>query len=106
MSHNPALVRCGLSLRGLESSTSCFAITPPAAILNHDLARMMSCGPRMASLKRISLGVLKVVLSVGIVAYLVYDAQRSHSDVFARLITQPKHWEFLFLAWAVCAMPS
>jgi hypothetical protein len=51
-------------------------------------------------LKKLLVNLLKFGVSIGIVAYLVYDAVSD--DSFARVMDQPKHWGFFVVAWALC----
>jgi uncharacterized protein (TIRG00374 family) len=46
---------------------------------------------------------LKIGLSVGIVAYLLVQAKSKNPETFANLWNQPKHWGFLALATVFCA---
>ncbi|MCS7306784.1 MAG: flippase-like domain-containing protein [Thermoguttaceae bacterium] len=45
---------------------------------------------------------LKILLSLGIVAFLLYRAEAKDPDTFGRLWAQPKQWEYLLLATAAC----
>ena len=45
---------------------------------------------------------IKIVLSLGIVAFLLYRAEAKDPDTFRRLWAQPKQWEYLVLAIAAC----
>ena len=51
-------------------------------------------------MKKVLISLLKYGLSLGIVAYLIYDAVSD--DSFAQLREQPKHWPFFAIAWALC----
>jgi uncharacterized membrane protein YbhN (UPF0104 family) len=51
-------------------------------------------------LKRILINALKLGVSVGIIAWLVYKAQQD--DHFTRLVEGPKNWRLLLAAWALC----
>lgn len=57
-------------------------------------------------MKRLLSTFVKIALSVAIIAYLVYDATQSkeHGNVFANLIHQPKRWDLLAAAWAMCTV--
>lgn len=67
----------------------------------------MQLTPEQAErLKKISILSLKIGLSVGIIAYLVWRAiqpREGGPNVFANLINQPKHWGTLAGAWVLCA---
>lgn len=52
----------------------------------------------MSGYLRPALGILKWVIALGILSYLVVD-NRTH---FERLITEPIHWQFLVVAFALC----
>jgi len=52
-------------------------------------------------LKKILIALLKIVLSAGILSYLVWEAHRN--DAFAHLQQQPKHWGLLTCALVACA---
>jgi len=58
-------------------------------------------------LKKVLITLLKIGISLAIVAWLVYDAARtqdaSGQNIFQRLIDQPKHWGMLALAGTFCA---
>lgn len=45
---------------------------------------------------------LKIGLSVGIVAFLLYRAEAKDPETFTRLWTQPKQWHYLLLATCAC----
>jgi uncharacterized protein (TIRG00374 family) len=56
-------------------------------------------------LKKFLITFLKIVVSVGILAYLVWNATRPQVDgqnVFANLLSQPKHWTMLAAALGFC----
>ncbi len=55
-------------------------------------------------MKKFIFTLLKVAISVAILAYLVYDATRSktHGNVFVNLREQAKQWDMLAAAWACC----
>jgi len=55
-------------------------------------------------MKKIVVTLLKVSISVGLVAYLVWDATRGADkvNVFANLRDQPKDWWMFAGAWAAC----
>jgi glycosyltransferase 2 family protein len=48
--------------------------------------------------RRLIIAALKLSLAAGIFAYLFYRLRSDESDVFARLVNQPKHWHYLALA--------
>jgi len=59
-------------------------------------------------LKKLLLTLLKFGISLAIVAWLVYDAasttdEATHQNIFERLKSQPKDWEFLAAATLLCA---
>ncbi len=58
-------------------------------------------------MKKILLTLLKLSISVGIIAYLVWKATRTRGpgnvDVFTNLVDEPKDWWMLFWAWAFSA---
>ena len=58
-------------------------------------------------MKRHLITLLKIVISLGIVAYLVYDVRRSGAaegrNVFSDLLDQPKQWGYLVLAIGFCS---
>lgn len=60
-----------------------------------------------AKLKKFLLILLKVSVSLGIVAYLVWDAAGTRNEegenVFEQLLGQPKNWGLLGAAWILCA---
>jgi uncharacterized protein (TIRG00374 family) len=41
----------------------------------------------------------KLAVSVSLVAYLIYDVQRTDPETFTRLSSEPKHWALLAAAW-------
>lgn len=51
-------------------------------------------------MKRLLLNLLKVAISVGIIAYLVIDAK--NNNVFSKLANQPKKWDLLAAAAVLC----
>lgn len=55
-------------------------------------------------MKKLLITLLKVGISIAIIAYLVYDATQSkaHGNVFANLCNEPKQWGMLAAAWACC----
>ncbi len=53
-------------------------------------------------MKKLIITLLKVGLSVAIIAFLVYRA--SSGDVFENLRDEPKRWDILTLAWLCCAV--
>ena len=54
-------------------------------------------------MKKLLITLLKVGISVAIIAWLVYDAKAKDEKVFANLWHQPKDWAVLLAAWAFCA---
>ncbi len=56
-------------------------------------------------MKKFLITLLKIGLSVALIAYLVWDATRGNgqSNVFENLRDQPKHWGSLAAAWLACA---
>ncbi len=58
-------------------------------------------------MKKIVLAVLKIGISLGLVAWLVYDASGAKNEagenVFQQLLHQPKDWKLLGAAWVFCA---
>jgi len=46
--------------------------------------------PRLAALA-------KLAVSVSIVAYLIFDVQRSDPETFTRLVAEPKDWTLTFV---------
>jgi glycosyltransferase 2 family protein len=56
-------------------------------------------------LKRALITLLKVALSLAIIAYLVWNSVRAREgrpNVFAELVAQPKQWDLLVASWLVC----
>lgn len=51
--------------------------------------------------RRVVVAAVKVAIAVGIFAYLFYRLRSDKSDVFARLVNEPKHWQYLALAQAM-----
>ncbi len=45
---------------------------------------------------------LKILLSLGIVAFLLYRAEAKDPETFRRLWAQPKQWDYILLATAAC----
>jgi glycosyltransferase 2 family protein len=58
-------------------------------------------------MKKILFTLLKLGVSVGIIAYLIWKATRTRGpgnvDVFTNLVEEPKEWSMLFWAWAFSA---
>jgi len=57
-------------------------------------------------LKKLLIVLLKMGVSGGILAYLVWSATKPQDDgtnVFANLVSQPKQWDMLAAAWLLCA---
>ena len=57
-------------------------------------------------MKKTLLTLLKIGISVGIIAYLIWDAQRPNKEgvnVFEQLRDRPKQWGLLAAAWVFCA---
>jgi len=58
-------------------------------------------------MKKILFTLLKLSISVGIIAYLIWKATRTRGpnnvDVFTNLVDEPKDWWMLFWAWAFSA---
>ncbi|MBN2474245.1 MAG: flippase-like domain-containing protein [Pirellulales bacterium] len=58
-------------------------------------------------MKKLLVMLLKIGISVAIIAYLVYDAVSTENEagqnIFEQLIHQPKHWGLLAAAWVFCA---
>ncbi len=54
-------------------------------------------------MKRFIFTFAKMAISLAILAYLVWDATQSkeHSNVFADMLEQPKHWGLLAAAWCL-----
>jgi len=67
---------------------------------------MSSQQKKLQYLKKTLLTLLKIGISAAIIAYLVYDATRTEAEenVFTTLLSQPKQWDMLFLAWACCTL--
>ncbi len=57
-------------------------------------------------MKKLLVTLLKIVISVAILGYLVWNATKSekNSNVFDQLWSQPKNWKVLALAWAACGI--
>lgn len=55
----------------------------------------------MKRVRKIAFFLLKLGVSLGILGYLIWDAQRDPA-VFRNLIEQPKQWPVLALAWVAC----
>lgn len=55
-------------------------------------------------MKRLLITLLKLLVSVAIVGYLVYDSThgKGRENVFNNLIEQPKQWGSLAIAWCFC----
>ena len=56
--------------------------------------------PRTENLKRLLITLLKIGVSVAIIAYLVYDSAHANANVFHNLLSQPKRWDLLAAGWA------
>ncbi len=60
------------------------------------------------TLKKAGTTLLKVALSLSIIAYLVWDAACTQNangeNIFQQLVHQPKHWGMLAMAWVFCFM--
>lgn len=54
-------------------------------------------------MKRHLITLLKITISLGIIAYLVWDVKSKQSDVFSNLLNQSKDWRFLGLAVVFCS---
>jgi hypothetical protein len=54
-------------------------------------------------LNRTIVNVVKLAVSLAILAYLVTQIQSSHPETFVRLRTEPKNWPLLMAAWACLA---
>jgi hypothetical protein len=54
--------------------------------------------------RKLIIGFLKYGVSLGILAYLVWDAQRDAT--FARLVAEPKHWGLLTAACGLCTFAA
>ena len=54
-------------------------------------------------MKKLVITFLKVAISLGIVAYLIWNSTRGEgkANAFANLQNQPKNWWFFAAAWAV-----
>jgi uncharacterized protein (TIRG00374 family) len=48
--------------------------------------------------RRVLVAAVKLLLAAGIFAYLFYRLRSDKSDVFSRLVHEPKHWQYLALA--------
>ncbi|HWA96947.1 MAG TPA: lysylphosphatidylglycerol synthase transmembrane domain-containing protein [Pirellulales bacterium] len=55
-------------------------------------------------IRKLGIGLLQYGVSLSILAYLVWDAQRD--ETFSRLIDEPKHWGLLGAAFALCMFSS
>lgn len=55
-------------------------------------------------MKKLLITALKILLSVGILGYLVWSAvsDKKNGNVFEQLWSQPKNWGDLAIAWAAC----
>ena len=55
-------------------------------------------------MKRLLITLLKILVSVAIVGYLVYDSThgKGRENVFNHLVEQPKQWDMLAVAWCLC----
>ncbi|MFZ1937367.1 MAG: lysylphosphatidylglycerol synthase transmembrane domain-containing protein [Thermoguttaceae bacterium] len=51
-------------------------------------------------MKKVLITLLKLGISAAIIGWLVYDATKT--DVFTKLVKQPKRWDLLVAAWACC----
>ena len=61
--------------------------------------------PLKKKAKKLLITLLKIGISVAILAYLVWNATRPQPDgqnVFANLVSRPKHWGWLAGAWGMC----
>lgn len=58
-------------------------------------------------MKKFLVTLLKISISLGIIAWLVWDAAGTQNaageNVFEQLLHQPKHWGLLAAAWMLCA---
>ena len=58
-------------------------------------------------MKKVLITLLKISISLGIIAWLVWDAAGTENEagenVFEQLLHQPKHWGALAAAWVFCA---
>lgn len=48
--------------------------------------------------RRVAIAAVKLALAAGIFAFLFYRLRSEGSDVFSRLVNEPKHWQYLALA--------
>lgn len=53
-------------------------------------------------MKKLLITLLKVSISVAIIAYLVHEAQKGDASAFTTLRDEPKQWGMLVIAWGFC----